>query len=113
MPLDDAAFRAWAKACGMVSSNFAYLAALRAGQPVRRLRATPRSGPVRFPSRKMGTAAQCRSRLDGLPMAYELERDPAVLEYYDLPTTLHLHYTARSGKRAAIETIPASVRQIS
>jgi hypothetical protein len=49
---------------------------------------------------------QCRSRLDGLPTAYELEHDTAVLDYYELPTTLHLHYTARSGKRAAIETIP-------
>jgi hypothetical protein len=106
MPLDDAAFHAWAKACGLAPGDFAYLATLRAGQPVRRLRATPRSGPVRFPSRKMGTVVQCRSRLDGLPMAYELEHDPAVLEYYDLPTTLHLHYIARSGKRAAIEMIP-------
>jgi hypothetical protein len=35
-----------------------------------------------------------------------IEHDTAVLEYYDLPTTLHLHYTARSGKRAAVEMIP-------
>jgi hypothetical protein len=106
MPLDDAAFQAWAEEKGLAPGDFTYLAALRAAQPVRRLRATPRSGPVRFPSRKMGAVVQCRSRLDGLPMAYELEHDPAVLEYYDLPATLHLHYTARSGKRAAIEMIP-------
>src|SRR6266702_41214 len=106
MPLDSAALQAWAKACGFAPGDAAYLAALRAGQPERRLRATPRAGPVRFPSRKMGTVVQCRSRLDGLPMAYELEHDAAVLEYYDLPTTLHLHYTARSGKRAAVEMIP-------
>ncbi|MBV9356619.1 MAG: hypothetical protein JO023_13965, partial [Chloroflexi bacterium] len=104
--MDDAAFHQWARACGLAPSDFTYLGALRAGPPVRRLRATPRAGPVRFPSRKMGTVVQCRSRLDGLPMAYELEHEATVLEYYDLPTTLHLHYTARSGKRAAIESIP-------
>jgi len=104
--LDVAAFDAWAETHAVLPADRAYLAALRRGQPVRRLRATHRAGPVRFPSRKMGVVVQCRSRLDGLPLAYELEHDAAVLEYYDLPTTLHLHYTARSGKRAAVEMIP-------
>ena len=106
MPLDEPAFQAWSQACALSPSQAAFLAALRAAEPVRRLRATPRTGPVRFPSRKMGLVVQCRSRLDALPMAYELEHDAEVLEYYDLPTVLHLHYTTRSGRRAAVEMVP-------
>jgi len=39
-------------------------------------------------------------------VAYELEHDADVLEYYDLPTTLHLHYVARSGRRTAVDVVP-------
>ena len=88
MPLDSAAFQAWAEACGFAPGDLAHLAALRAGQPVRRLRATPRAGPVRFPSRKMGTVVQRRSRLDGLPMAYELEHSIVTLSATQWPSVL-------------------------
>jgi hypothetical protein len=31
-----------------------------------------------------------------------MEYDPQVLEYYDQPTTLHLHYQAKSGRAVIV-----------
>jgi len=59
MPLDDGAFQAWCQGRGLSARQAASLAELWAAEPVRRLRATPRGSPVRFPSRKMGLVVQC------------------------------------------------------
>lgn len=44
----------------------------------------------RYPSRKMGLTIQFQSHGVELPLVYEMEHDPGVLEYYDQPPSIPL-----------------------
>jgi transposase InsO family protein len=47
----------------------------------------------------MGATIQFESHRVELPIVYELEHDASVLEYYDQPPSIQLHYAARDGRR--------------
>lgn len=48
--------------------------------------------PVRYPSRKMGVIIQAESRTVEFAGVYLMEHDPAVLEFWDQPPPITLHY---------------------
>src|SRR5204862_1558141 len=72
---------------------------IRSSQPVRKVRNRASNVSGRYPSIKMGHTIQFESRHVELWGIYEMERDDDVLEYYDQPTRIQLHYRARSGRK--------------
>lgn len=60
----------------------------------------------RYPSRKMGVTIQFESHRVELPVVFELEYDPAVLEYYDQVPTIKLDYCSGDGKRLGVLHTP-------
>jgi len=67
-------------------------------------RATNVSGT--YASRKMGCTIQFESHTVELWAIYTMEHDPAVLEYYDQPTTVHLRYPSKSGRPLTVSHTP-------
>ena len=63
-----------------------------------------RSG--RYPIRKMGLTIQFESHRVELPLVYEMEHDPGVLEYYDQPPSIPLAYHAANGRRVSVMHTP-------
>jgi len=41
-----------------------------------------------------------------LPLVYEMEHDPGVLEYYDQPPSIPLAYHAANGRRVSVMHTP-------
>jgi len=55
----------------------------------------------RYPSVKMGVSIQFESQHVELWGIYTMERDDDMLEFYDQPTRIQLHYHARSGRKTS------------
>lgn len=71
---------------------------VRSSQPARRVRSTRYSMAGRYSSRKMMVVIQFESHTIELPVIYELEFDPDVLEYYDQPPSTKLRFRNCKGK---------------
>src|SRR6266699_6479919 len=69
---------------------------IRTSPPARRVRGRASNMSGRYPSVKMGCSIQFESQVEFLAI-YAMERDDDVLEYYDQPTRIQLHYRSRSG----------------
>jgi hypothetical protein len=54
----------------------------------------------------MGVTIQFESHRVELPFVYEMEHDPAVLEYYDQPPSIPLAYPTASGRRLLVMHTP-------
>ena len=54
----------------------------------------------------MGVTIQFESHRVELPFVYEMEHDPAVLEYYDQPPSIPLAYPTASGRRLSVMHTP-------
>ncbi|MGH9587998.1 MAG: TnsA endonuclease N-terminal domain-containing protein [Acidobacteriaceae bacterium] len=54
----------------------------------------------------MGVTIQFESHRVELPLVYEMEHDPAVLEYYDQPPSIPLAYPTASGRRLSVMHTP-------
>ena len=70
----------------------AVLAHIRSSPPSRRVGGGGKNVPVRYPSRKMGVIIQAESRTVEFAGVYLMEHDPAVLEFWDQPPPITLHY---------------------
>ena len=68
------------------------LAYIRSSPPSRRVGSGGKNVPVRYPSRKMGVIIQAESRTVEFAGVYLMEHDPAVLEFWDQPPPITLHY---------------------
>src|SRR5258707_480291 len=73
----------------------AVLANIRSSPPSRRVGSGGKNVPVRYPSRKMGVTIQAESRTVEFAGVYLMEHDPAVLEFWDQPPSITLHYAAK------------------
>jgi putative transposase len=71
------------------------LANIRSSPPSRRVGSGGRNVPVRYPSRKMGVIIQAESRTVEFAGVYLMEHDPAILEFWDQPPSITLHYSAK------------------
>jgi putative transposase len=74
---------------------------IRSSQPVRKVRRGVSNVTGRYPSVKMGVSIQFESQHVELWGMYTMERDDDVLEYFDQPTRIQLHYHARSGRKTS------------
>jgi putative transposase len=54
----------------------------------------------------MGLTIQFESHRVELPLVYEMEHDPGVLEYYDQPPSIPLAYNAANGRRLSVMHTP-------
>jgi len=82
------------------------LARLRSSVPSRRVGSRVDNVSGAYASRKMGCTIQFESHKVELWAIYTMEYDHMVLEYYDQPTKLELHYLAKSGRKITVSHTP-------
>src|SRR5438876_9673398 len=99
--LTDEEFHAWVRRNQIDPSTEALLSRIRSSPPSRRVRGRASNVSGRYPSVKMGCSIQFESQHVELWAIYAMERDDDVLEYYDQPTRIQLHYTSRSGHKTS------------
>ena len=101
MKLTDEEFSAWCQGNKMSPEAEIAIQRIRSSPPVRRVRGRASNVSGRYPSVKMGVSIQFESQHVELWAIYAMERDDDVLEYYDQPTRIQLHYTSRSGHKTS------------
>src|SRR5205809_1349066 len=99
--LTDEQFRAWCQRNNIEPRTETYIQRIRESEPERRVRGRASNVSGRYPSVKMGRSIQFESQHVELWAIYAMERDDDVLEYYDQPTRIQLHYTSRSGRKTS------------
>jgi putative transposase len=68
--------------------------------PACRVRGRASNVSGRYPLVKMGCSIQFESQVEFLAI-YAMERDDDVLEYYDQPTRIQLHYRSLRGQKTS------------
>jgi hypothetical protein len=99
--LTDEAFRAWCQRNQDSPATEVYIQRIRSSQPVRKVQSGASNVSGRYPNVKMCCSIQFESQYVELWGIYTMERDDDVLEYYDQPTRIQLHYHARSGRKTS------------
>ncbi len=97
--LTDEAFRAWCQRNSISSQTETFIQGIRSSQPARKVQSQASNVSGRYPSLKMGFSIQFESQHVELWGVHTMERDDDVLEMYDQPTHILLHYQARSGRK--------------
>jgi putative transposase len=97
--LTDEEFAVWCQQNKIGPEMEAAIARIRSSRPSRRVQGGASNVSGRYPSVKMGFTIQFESQHVELWAIYVMERDKEVLEYYDQPTRIQLHYHARSGRK--------------
>src|SRR2546425_1325352 len=93
-------FSAWCQRNKMSLETEATIQRIRTSPPSRRVRGRASNMSGRYPSVKMGCSIQFESQVEFLAI-YAMERDDDVLEYYDQPTRIQLHYRSHSGRNTS------------
>ncbi len=101
MKLTDEEFQVWCQRNQIGPATQTFLQHIRSSQPARRVRGRASNVSGRYPSVKMGVSIQFESQHVELWAIYPMERDDDVLEYYDQPTRIQLHYNSRSGRKTS------------
>lgn len=99
--LTDEEFSSWCQRNGIGLETATAIQRIRSSQPSRRVRGRASNVSGRYPSVKMGRSIQFESQHVELWAIYAMERDDDVLEYYDQPTRIQLHYKSRSGRKTS------------
>jgi putative transposase len=94
-------FSVWSQRNKISPETEAAIQRIRSSPPARRVRGRASNVSGRYPSAKMGVSIQFESQHVELWAIYAMERDDDVLEYYDQPTRIQLHYTSRSGHKTS------------
>jgi putative transposase len=98
--LTDEEFAVWCQRNAISLETEAVIARIRSSPPARRVRGRASNVSGRYPSVKMGCSIQFESQVEFLAI-YAMERDDDVLEYYDQPTHIQLHYHSLSGHKTS------------
>src|SRR5215831_5927660 len=99
-------FQQWCHRLRLSPETQEHIARLRAAPPVRRVGSRAQNVSGTYASRKMGCTLQFESHKVELWAIYAMEYDPAVLEYYDQPTTLTLRYPSKTGRQVTVHHTP-------
>src|SRR5436190_18805796 len=99
--LTDEEFRAWCQSNKIEPQTEAYIQRIRESEPSRKVQSRASNVSGRYPSVKMGCSIQFESQHVELWGLYTMEHDSDVLEFYDQPTRIQLHYHARSGRKSS------------
>jgi len=104
--LTDQEFNAWCKELDLPSATIELIQKIRGSSPSRRVGGGRENVPVSYPSSKMGLTVQFESHTVELPLAYQLENDNDVLEYYCQPAPIELEYDGPSGRHVVARVTP-------
>src|SRR5436305_2177354 len=99
--LTDEEFRVWCQRNNIEPQTAAYIQRIREASPERMVHSRASNVSGRYTSMKMGFSIQFESQHVELWGIYTMERDEDVLEMYDQPTRIQLHYQARSGRKTS------------
>ncbi len=92
------AFERWCDRLQLPTATRGFLHRLRSSPPARRVQGRLLNVCGTYASRKMGVSIQFESHLVDLWAIYTMEYDRAVLEFFDQPCQLELHYQGLSGR---------------
>ena len=104
--LSPQALESWCKEVGVLPPARALIDQIRKSDPARRVGGGRSNVSGRYPSRKMGVTVQFESHRVELAGIYEMEHDVEVLEFYDQPIQIKLHYEAPGGKPLGVLHTP-------
>jgi putative transposase len=104
--LNEADFLGWCRRLALSETTQAAISEVRSRNPTRHVGGGRENVSGRYPSRKMGLTIQFESHRVELPLVYEMEHDPGVLEYYDQPPSIPLAYQAANGRRLSVMHTP-------
>jgi putative transposase len=96
--MKTSAFEQWCARLQLPTATRDFLAHLRASPPARRVQGRLFNVCGTFASRKMGVSIQFESHTVELWAIYTMEYDAQVLEFFDQPHQLELHYQGPSGR---------------
>jgi len=85
--LNEADFLGWCRRLALAETTQAAIFEVRSRNPTRRVGGGRKNVSGRYPSCKMRLTIQFESHRVELPLLYEMEHDPRVLEYYDQPSS--------------------------
>ena len=91
-------FEQWCDRLQLPTSTRDFLLRLRSSPPARRVQGRLLNVSGTYASRKMGVSIQFESHTVELWAIYTMEYDAQVLEYFDQPYTMELHYSGPSGR---------------
>jgi len=92
------AFERWCDRLQLPTATRDFLLRLRSSPPVRRVQGRLLNVCGTYASRKMGVSIQFESHTVELWAIYTMEYDREVLEFFDQPYQLELHYQGPSGR---------------
>ncbi len=92
------AFERWCDRLQLPTATRDFLHRLRSSPPARRVQGRLFNVCGTYARRKMGVSIQFESHLVALWAIYTMEYDRAVLEFFDQPCQLELHYQGPSGR---------------
>jgi hypothetical protein len=104
--LSVAQFQQWCLRLHLSPQASEVVARVRSSPPARRVGSRANNVSGTYASRKMGCTIQFESHKVELWAIYTMEHDPQVLEYYDQPTILEIHYQAKSGCAITVSHTP-------
>src|SRR5215469_2744266 len=93
-------FSIWCQRNEIGPETEAVIQRIRTSPPTRRVRGRASNVSGRYPSVKMGCSIQFESQVEFLAI-YGMEREEDVLEYYDQPTRIQLHYRSLRGHKTS------------
>jgi TnsA endonuclease N terminal len=96
--MKTSAFEQWCDRLQLPTATRDFLAHLRASPPARRVQGRLFNVCGTFASRKMGVSIQFESHTVELWVIYTMEYDAQVLEFFDQPHQLELHFQGPSGR---------------
>jgi putative transposase len=91
-------FERWCDRLQLPTAMRDFFHRLRSSPPARRVQGRLLNVCGTYASRKMGVSIQFESHLVELRAIYLMEYDRAVLEFFDQPSPLELHYQGPSGR---------------
>src|ERR1041384_5555722 len=104
--LSDDDFNLWCGTLNLSTYTCALINNIRHSDPSRRVRSGHQNVSGRYPSRKMGRTVQFESHRNELAAILEFEHNDDVLEFWDQPPSIKLHYETKRGKKLAVLHTP-------
>lgn len=104
--LTDELFDVWCLQQALSEQAKTIIQRIRSSPPSRLVRGAAGNVSGRYPSKKMGCTIQFESHRGELAFIYQLEHDPAVLEFYDQPEPIKLTYQGKTGRQVGLFHTP-------
>ncbi len=104
--LSEELFEVWCLQRSLSEQAKVIIERIRSSPPSRQVRRAGAHVSVSYPSKKMGRTIQFESHRGELALIYQMEHDPAVLEFYDQPGSIKLVYSSRTGKQVGLFHTP-------